>query len=84
LRITTVSTENNQYLIAASSLRVRYFCRSYPERSHAGAILPLAILAGMVGEFMFYRPVTLIITLFASLVVALHHQSVFAISFHEA
>jgi len=46
---------------------------------------PLAFWPGMVGEFMYYIPVTLIITLFASLVVAYIINPVFAISFmkHE-
>lgn len=46
---------------------------------------PLAFWPGIVGEFMFYIPVTLIITLFASLFVAYIINPVFAISFmkHE-
>jgi multidrug efflux pump subunit AcrB len=46
---------------------------------------PLAFWPGIVGEFMFYVPVTLIITLFASLAVAYIINPVFAISFmrHE-
>lgn len=46
---------------------------------------PLAFWPGIVGEFMFYIPVTLIITLFASLAVAYIINPVFAISFmkHE-
>ncbi|MEI6749672.1 MAG: efflux RND transporter permease subunit [Bacteroidota bacterium] len=46
---------------------------------------PLAFWPGIVGEFMFYIPVTLIITLFASLFVAYVINPVFAISFmkHE-
>jgi multidrug efflux pump len=46
---------------------------------------PLAFWPGIVGEFMFYIPVTLILTLFASLFVAYIINPVFAISFmkHE-
>jgi len=46
---------------------------------------PLAFWPGIVGEFMFYIPVTLIITLFASLFVAYIFNPVFAVSFmkHE-
>lgn len=46
---------------------------------------PLAFWPGIVGEFMVYIPVTLIITLFASLFVAYIINPVFAISFmrHE-
>ena len=46
---------------------------------------PLAFWPGIVGEFMFYIPVTLIITLFASLFVAYIINPVFAVSFmkHE-
>ena len=46
---------------------------------------PLAFWPGIVGKFMFYIPVTLIITLFASLFVAYIINPVFAISFmkHE-
>ncbi len=46
---------------------------------------PLAFWPGIVGEFMVYVPVTLIITLFASLFVAYIINPVFAISFmkHE-
>jgi len=46
---------------------------------------PLAFWPGIVGEFMFYIPVTLILTLFASLFVAYIINPVFAVSFmkHE-
>ena len=46
---------------------------------------PLAFWPGIVGKFMFYMPVTLIITLFASLFVAYIINPVFAVSFmkHE-
>lgn len=46
---------------------------------------PLAFWPGIVGEFMFYIPVTLILALFASLFVAYIINPVFAISFmrHE-
>ncbi len=46
---------------------------------------PLAFWPGIVGEFMYYIPVTLILTLFASLFVAYIINPVFAISFmkHE-
>ncbi|GGK87203.1 efflux RND transporter permease subunit [Rufibacter glacialis] len=43
--------------------------------------LPLAFWPGIVGEFMFYLPITLIITLMASLVVAFIINPVFAVSF---
>jgi multidrug efflux pump subunit AcrB len=42
---------------------------------------PLAFWPGMVGRFMFYMPVTLIITLFASLFVAYIMNPVFAVDF---
>ena len=44
---------------------------------------PLAFWPGIVGEFMFYIPVTLIITLFASLFVAYIINPVFAVSFMQ-
>ena len=46
---------------------------------------PLAFWPGIVGQFMFYMPVTVIITLFASLFVAYIFNPVFAVSFmkHE-
>lgn len=46
---------------------------------------PLAFWPGIVGKFMYYMPVTLILTLFASLFVAYIFNPVFAISFmrHE-
>jgi len=46
---------------------------------------PLAFWPGIVGKFMYFMPVTLIITLFASLFVAYIFNPVFAISFmsHE-
>ena len=46
---------------------------------------PLAFWPGIVGKFMFFLPVTLIITLFASLFVAYIINPVFAVSFmkHE-
>ena len=46
---------------------------------------PLAFWPGIVGQFMHYMPVTLIITLFASLFVAYVFNPVFAVSFmkHE-
>jgi multidrug efflux pump len=46
---------------------------------------PLAFWPGIVGKFMYYMPVTLILTLFASLFVAYIINPVFAISFmrHE-
>ncbi|MBC3540933.1 efflux RND transporter permease subunit [Rufibacter sediminis] len=43
--------------------------------------LPLAFWPGIVGEFMFYLPITLILTLMASLVVAFIINPVFAVSF---
>ncbi len=42
---------------------------------------PLAFWPGVTGKFMFYIPVTLIITLFASLIVAYIINPVFAVSF---
>jgi multidrug efflux pump len=47
--------------------------------------VPLAFWPGIVGKFMFYIPITLIITLFASLIVAYIINPVFAVSFmnHE-
>ena len=43
--------------------------------------LPLAFWPGIVGKFMYFIPITLIITLFASLVVAYIINPVFAVSF---
>lgn len=43
--------------------------------------IPLAFWDGIIGEFMFYLPVTLIITLLASLFVAYIINPVFAVSF---
>ncbi|WP_207434188.1 efflux RND transporter permease subunit [Sabulibacter ruber] len=43
--------------------------------------LPLAFWPGIVGEFMFFLPITLILTLMASLVVAFIINPVFAVSF---
>ncbi|MFQ3575368.1 MAG: efflux RND transporter permease subunit [Cytophagales bacterium] len=43
--------------------------------------IPLAFLPGIVGKFMFFLPVTLIITLLASLFVAFIINPVFAVSF---
>ncbi len=43
--------------------------------------IPLAFLPGIVGKFMFYLPITLIITLVASLIVAFIINPVFAVSF---
>jgi multidrug efflux pump subunit AcrB len=42
---------------------------------------PLAFWPGIIGKFMYFIPVTLIITLFASLVVAYIFNPVFAVSF---
>jgi multidrug efflux pump subunit AcrB len=42
---------------------------------------PLAFWPGVVGKFMYYIPITLIITLFASLIIAYAFNPVFAISF---
>ena len=42
---------------------------------------PLAFWQGVVGKFMFYLPITMIITLFASLVVAYIVNPVFAVDF---
>lgn len=43
--------------------------------------LPLAFWDGVVGEFMFFLPITIIITLLASLIVAYVMNPVFAVSF---
>lgn len=43
--------------------------------------VPLLFWGGIIGKFMFYLPVTLILTLFASLLVALIMNPVFAVSF---
>lgn len=43
--------------------------------------LPLAFWPGIVGKFMFYLPITLIVTLSASLLVAFIMNPVFAVSF---
>lgn len=43
--------------------------------------IPLAFWKGVIGEFMFFLPITLIITLMASLVVAYIINPVFAVSF---
>ena len=43
--------------------------------------IPLAFWTGIVGEFMFYLPITLIITLLASLLVAYIINPVFAVDF---
>jgi multidrug efflux pump subunit AcrB len=43
--------------------------------------IPLAFWTGTIGEFMFYLPVTLIVTLLASLVVAYIINPVFAVQF---
>ena len=43
--------------------------------------IPLAFWEGTIGEFMFYLPITLIITLLASLVVAYIINPVFAVAF---
>jgi multidrug efflux pump len=42
---------------------------------------PLAFWPGVIGKFMYYIPVTLIITLFMSLIVAYFFNPVFAVSF---
>ncbi len=42
---------------------------------------PLAFWQGTIGKFMFYLPVTMIVTLFASLIVAYLINPVFAVSF---
>lgn len=43
--------------------------------------IPLAFWKGVIGEFMFFLPITLIVTLLASLVVAYIINPVFAVSF---
>jgi multidrug efflux pump subunit AcrB len=45
---------------------------------------PLAFWPGVVGKFMYYIPVTLIITLFASLIVAYIFNPVFAVDFMKS
>ena len=45
--------------------------------------LPLAFWPGIIGKFMFYLPITLIITLMASLIVAFIINPVFAVSFMD-
>jgi multidrug efflux pump subunit AcrB len=49
--------------------------------TNVAPFFPLLFWPGIVGEFMKYLPVTLIITLFASLVVAFIMNPVFAVSF---
>ena len=46
--------------------------------------VPLAFWPGIIGEFMFFLPITLIITLLASLVVAYIINPVFAVDFMES
>ncbi|MDQ3050519.1 MAG: efflux RND transporter permease subunit [Bacteroidota bacterium] len=46
--------------------------------------VPLAFWQGVIGEFMFFLPITLIITLTASLLVAYIINPVFAVTFMEA
>lgn len=46
--------------------------------------IPLAFWPGIIGEFMFFLPITLIITLLASLVVAYIINPVFAVDFMES
>jgi multidrug efflux pump len=46
--------------------------------------IPLAFWPGLIGKFMVYLPITLIITLLASLVVAFVFNPVFAVSFMKA
>ena len=46
--------------------------------------VPLAFWEGVIGEFMFYLPITLIITLMASLLVAYIINPVFAVSFMKS
>jgi len=46
--------------------------------------VPLAFWKGVIGEFMFFLPITLIITLTASLLVAYIINPVFAVTFMEA
>src|SRR5688572_773380 len=43
--------------------------------------IPLAFWPGIIGKFMFYLPITLILTLMASLIVAFLINPVFAVSF---
>ncbi|MFT6814508.1 MAG: multidrug efflux pump [Sphingobacteriales bacterium] len=46
--------------------------------------VPLTFWPGMIGEFMFYLPITLIVTLIASLLVAFIINPVFAITFMKS
>ncbi|TAF83723.1 MAG: efflux RND transporter permease subunit, partial [Sphingobacteriales bacterium] len=46
--------------------------------------IPLAFWPGVIGQFMFFLPITLIITLLASLVVAYIINPVFAVDFMES
>jgi multidrug efflux pump len=46
--------------------------------------IPLAFWSGIIGKFMFYLPITMIVTLLASLVVAYIMNPVFAVDFMEA
>jgi multidrug efflux pump len=51
--------------------------------TNVAPFFPLLFWPGIVGKFFFYLPVTLIITLFASLVVAFLINPVFAVSFMQ-
>ena len=51
--------------------------------TNVAPFFPLLFWPGIVGEFMKYLPVTLIITLFASLIVAFIMNPVFAVSFMD-
>jgi len=46
--------------------------------------IPLAFWSGLIGKFMFYLPITMIVTLLASLVVAYIINPVFAVDFMKA
>ena len=46
--------------------------------------IPLAFWSGIIGKFMFFLPITMIVTLLASLVVAYIMNPVFAVDFMEA
>lgn len=57
-----------------------YLC--FPETlTTLAPFVPLALWKGIIGKFMFFLPITLIITLLASLVVAYIINPVFAVSF---
>jgi multidrug efflux pump len=73
--------KGNQPLHKQPKMRqARYSSPFWRAHSPPGTFFPLAFWPGVVGEFMFYIPVTIIITLFASLIVAYIINPVFAVS----